>query len=71
MGLPSAWTWSYVLKRGPSLSCILHVNKVAVQHAILKPLTRQLKGNQIIEIGVAYAPTKDIHNIIDEDGSMT
>ena len=43
---------------------------VNLQHA--KPLTRQPKGNQIIQIGFVHSkPTKNIHNIIDEDGSMT
>ena len=44
-------------------------NKVAARHAT--SLTRQLKGNQIIQTGISREPTKDIHNIIDEDSSMT
>jgi len=46
------------------------MNKVKDQHA--KSLTRQPKGDQIIQIGFVRAePTKDIHNIIDENSSMT
>ena len=37
-----------------------------------RSLTRQRKGNQIIQIRFVHGkPTKDIHNIIDEDSSMT
>jgi hypothetical protein len=63
------WTWAHVVKFEPSLSCISHVNKVMVQHA--KSLTRQLKANQIIQIGITREPTEDIHNIIDKDSSVT
>jgi hypothetical protein len=63
------WALPHVADIEPSLRCISHVNKVAAQHA--KSLTRQLKGIQIIRIGYAREPAKDIHNIIDEDSSMT
>jgi hypothetical protein len=53
------------VKFEPSLRCISLVNKVTVQHA--KSLTRQLKVNQI---GFAREPTKDTHDIIDQDSSM-
>jgi hypothetical protein len=37
-----------------------------------KSLTRQLEGGQIIQaVSVDTAPTKDIHNIVDEGSSMT
>jgi hypothetical protein len=65
----SVWTFPHVVKFEPPLRCISHVNKVVVQHA--KSLTRQLKGIQIIQFGFARVPTKDIHNIIDKDSSMT
>jgi hypothetical protein len=43
---------------------------VTIQHA--KSLTRQMKGIQIIHNAfVRGEPTKDIHNIIDEDSSVT
>jgi len=42
----------------------------AVQYA--KSLTRQLERSQITQVGsVDATATKDIHNIIDEGGSMT
>src|ERR1700679_1053291 len=69
MSRPSRWTCPRVVKFEPSPRCISHVNKVAAQQA--KSLTRQLKGIQFIQIGVARGPTKDIHDIIDEERSMT
>ena len=49
---------------------ILHMNKVTAEHA--KSLTRQVKGKQIIQISFVCAePTKDIHNTIDNDSSVT
>jgi hypothetical protein len=63
------WTWPHIVKFEPSLRCISHVNKVTIQHA--EPLTRQLKGIQIIHTAFARVPTKDVHNIIDKDSSMS
>jgi hypothetical protein len=67
---PFTWTCPQVGKFEPSLRCISHVNMVTIQHA--KSLTRQVKGIQIIRKAfVPGGPTKDIHNIIDEDSSVT
>ena len=65
----STWTWPHIVKFEPPLRCTSHVNKAVVQH--VKSLTRQLKGNQIVQKGSARVSTEDIHNIIDEDSSMT
>jgi hypothetical protein len=69
MTRPSKWTCPLVVEFEPSLCCILHVNKAAVQHA--KSLTRQLKGIQVIEINCVRVPAIDIHKIIDKDSSVT
>jgi hypothetical protein len=63
------WTLPHIVKFEPSLRCISHVSKVVVQH--VKSLTRQLKANQIVQVGIAREPTKNIHDTIDEDSSMT
>ena len=61
------WTWPHNVRFEPSLRCISYVNKVVVQ--LVNSLTRQLEGNQIVQIVFAREPTEDIHNAIDEDSS--